>query len=87
MDKLLKILPEKVCVVLKKMRDDEFSKLTEIRLRISYPIYFYMGRDEYGINEFGLSKRDGYIFTENEAQIMWRKLCEGSPYSTIKNQK
>ncbi len=87
MDKLLKILPDKVSEVLKKLRNDEILKLTEIRLRVSYPVYFYMGREEFGINEFGLSKRDGVIFSQNDANVMWRKLCDGSPYSTIKNQK
>lgn len=87
MDKLMKILPSKVKNVFDKMTKEEFENLTEIRMRVSFPIYFYIGKEEYSINDLGLSKRDGYIFTSDEAENMWKKLCDGSPYSTLKNQK
>ena len=87
MDKLMKILPLKVKNIIEKMSKDEIDNLTEIRMRVSFPIYFYIGKEEYSINDSGLSKRDGYIFTSDEAEIMWKKLCDGSPYSTLKNQK
>ncbi len=87
MEKLLKILPKKVAGAIEGLNEYQFKNLTEIRLRVSFPIYFYMGRDEYEISESGLSKRDGYIFTREEAEEMWIKLCDGSPYSAVKNQK
>ena len=87
MEKLLNILPEKVRNVFLKIPKEDFIKLTEIRLRVSYPIFLYFGRDEYAISDNGLSKRDGFVFSEEDAETMWRKLCDGSPYSMVKNQR
>lgn len=87
MEKLLDIFPEKIKNVLKRLSENEKERLTEIRLRVSFPVYFYMGKEEYSINEYGLSKRDGYVFSEEDAMFMWKKLCNGSPYSTVKKQK
>ncbi len=87
MEKLKKILPSKVSFALDKMTKSELLNLSEIRLRVNQPVYFYMGTEEYAVDELGLKKRDGYIFTDSDAEKMWRDLCDGSPYSTIKNQK
>ena len=87
MEKLLDIFPEKIKDFIENIPSEDLKRLTEIRLRVSFPVYFYMGKEEYSINEKGLSKRDGYIFSEQDAMFMWKKLCNGSPYSTIKKQK
>ena len=87
MERLIKILPRKVSTVIEKMNENEILRLTEIRLRVGKPIYFYMGKDEYGINDCGLSKRDGYFFSQDESFEMWRRLCDGAPYSTVAKQK
>ncbi len=87
MEKLLDIFPCELKNALRKLPEDELQRLTEIRLRVTFPVYFYLGKEEFSINEFGLTKRDGYVFSEEDAAFMWRKLCNGSPYSTIKKQK
>lgn len=87
MEKLKHILPAEVSRVFNKLTDKEFSDLTEIRLRVSFPVYFYIGNEEYAVNDGILKKRDGYVFTREDAENMWRKLCDGSPYSTVKRQK
>lgn len=87
MEKLFEIFPEKIKNVIQKISKEELQRLTEIRLRVSFPVYFYMGKEEYSVNESGLSKRDGYIFSEEDALFVWKKICNGSPYSTIKRQK
>ncbi len=87
MDKLKKILPPRVGEIIEEMSKDELDKITEIRLRIGQPIYFYMGHDEYGADQNGLSKRDGYIFSQEDSAYMWKRLCDGAPYSTVAKQK
>ncbi len=81
------ILPGYVVDALNKLNNFEISNLTEIRLRVNKPAYMFISGIEYGINEKGISKFDGIIFTSDDAKEMWRRLCEGSPYSTTIQQK
>lgn len=87
MDKLYEILPSKVTNALIRLNDREKRGVTEIRLRVNRPVYIYISGIEYGVCDEGISKFDGYIFTEADADLMWRKLCNGAPYSTTKRQK
>ncbi len=87
MEKLKKILPQKVSKSLEKMSESKLNSITEIRLRAGFPVYIYMGKEEFALDDQGLKKRDGYIFSQSDADSMWIRLCDGSPYSTVKNQK
>ncbi len=87
MDKLFEILPPKITSALIMLNEKERKALTEIRLRVNRPAYFYISGIEYGVSDSGISKVDGYVFSRFDADIMWRKLCDGAPYSTTKQQK
>ena len=87
MDELIKILPQQVANALKRLSQGSMDSLTEIRLRVDRPAYMYIGGIEYGIGTDGISRYDGYVFSKDDALEMWRRLCNGSPYSTVKNQR
>jgi len=87
MEKLMSILPQYINKAIKKLNSFQISNLTEIRLRVNKPAYMYISGIEYGINENGISKYDGIIFSKEDSKEMWRRLCEGSPYSTTIKQR
>ncbi len=81
------ILPCAVNAALNRLTVGERKSLTEIRLRVGKPVYFYIGGTEYAIDGNGLSRRDGYVFSENDAREMWSRMCRGAPYSCLREQK
>lgn len=82
MDRIKELLPEQI-----KKAYESSKNITEIRLRAGKPVYFYIGGTEYGADEHGLSRCDGYVFTKADAEIFWQKLCGGAPYSVTANQR
>lgn len=84
MDRIKELLPEKIK---KAYEQADRSNLTEIRLRTGSPVYFYVNGIEYGADERGISKCDGYVFTKKDAEVFWQKLCGGAPYSVTENQR
>ena len=87
MNKLKCILPEYVANAINNLNSYEISNLTEIRLRVNKPVYMIISNFEYGIKEDGISKYDGIVFSKSDAKETWRRLCNGSPYSFINQQK
>ncbi len=81
------VLPCFVSAAYERLSVNERERLTEIRLRVGQPVYFYIGGVEYGICETGISRRDGYVFSETDARGMWSRMCRGAPYSCIREQK
>lgn len=87
MNKLKTILPEYVVNAINNLNSWEFNNLTEIRLRVNKPVYLIISNIEYGVQEKGISKFDGIVFTKDDAKVMWRKLCQGAPYSFVQQQR
>lgn len=87
MEKLKTILPNYILNAIDRLNDFEIKNLTEIRLRVNKPVYMYISEIEYGVTLNGISKFDGIIFSFEDAREMWRRLCEGAPYSTTAKQK
>ena len=87
MDKLKQILPPYVKNAVERLNSNQLAQLTEIRLRIGKPVYFYINGIEYAVNEYGISKYDGILFSKTDAAEMWRRLCEGAPYSCTERQR
>ena len=87
MNKLKNILPNYVVNAIDNLNNYELDNLTEIRLRVNKPVYMNIANIEYGINENGISKYDGIIFTINDAKETWRRLCQGAPYSFVHQQR
>ena len=87
MDKLKQILPPYVKNALERLSDSQLSQLTEIRLRIGKPVYLYIAGSEYAVSDFGIGKNDGIVFSKTDAAVMWRRLCEGAPYSCTEKQR
>ena len=85
MDNLENILPKEISRAYNHINDK--SKLTEIRLRVGKPAYFIMGGMEYSVNNEKLTSHDGYVFSQSDANEMWKKLCDGAPYSLTKCQR
>jgi len=67
MEKLMSILPQYINKAIKKLNSFQISNLTEIRLRVNKPAYMYISGIEYGINENGISKYDGIIFSKEDS--------------------
>lgn len=84
--KLKDVLPANAARVLENLSIDEYDRLTDIRLRVERPIYFYIDGIEYSVKNGNLTKFDGEVFSVQNAAEMWRKLCEGAPYSKLENQ-
>ncbi len=87
MEKLKTILPDYIVSAINRLTDYELKNLTEIRLRVNRPAYMFISGIEYGVTPQGISKYDGIIFSLSDAKELWRRLCEGSPYSTTNKQK
>lgn len=87
MNKLKTILPEYVVNAINSLNSYEINNLTEIRLRVNKPVYLIISNIEYGVKEDGISKYDGIIFSTIDAKEMWRKLCQGAPYSFVQEQR
>lgn len=79
MENLESILPAEISKAYRNIADK--TKLTEIRLRVGKPVYFIIAGIEYGLINGKMSDRDGYVFSENDADEMWKNLCNGAPYS------
>ena len=87
MNKLKNILPEYIVNAINNLSSSEFNNLTEIRLRVNKPVYLIISNIEYGVKEDAVSKYDGIVFTKDDAKILWRKLCQGAPYSFVQQQR
>lgn len=84
---LNEVLPDFVADALKRISKNERENLTDIRLRVGKPVYMYIDGIEYSVCSNGISRFDGIIFTKEDARKMWQNLCQGAPYSKIKNQQ
>lgn len=87
MDKLMQILPPYVKNAVERLSSSQAAQLTEIRLRIGKPVYLYIAGSEYAVSDCGIGKNDGILFSKTDAAAMWRRLCEGSPYSCTERQR
>lgn len=81
------VLPNFVFNAISLLGKNEFEKLTDIRLRVGKPVYMYIDGIEYSVCNSGISRFDGIIFTKDDAKKMWQNLCQGAPYSKLKNQQ
>ena len=81
------VLPDYVANAINLLDKNERKRLTDIRLRVGMPVYMYIDMIEYSVCASGISRFDGIIFTKEDAQKMWQRLCQGAPYSKIKNQQ
>ena len=87
MNQLSQILPPYVAGAWNAMAERDRREVTEIRLRVGRPVYFCCGRSEYALGEQGLCRRDGKVFTAEDAQTMWRRLCRDAPYAHLEGQR
>ena len=87
MNKLKTILPEYIVNAINNLNGYELSNLTEIRLRVNKPAYLIISNIEYGVKDYTISKYDGIVFSTIDAKEMWRKLCQGAPYSFVNQQR
>jgi len=87
LEEISEILPSKIRYAYEMLSEGQKGRLTEIRLRVGKPVYFYIDGIEYGIKSNGLSRYDGYSFSVEDAKFTWLALCNGSPYSCIKQQR
>ena len=87
MEELWDLLPPKVSRALVSLSPEEAAGLTEIRLRVGQAILFETAEREYGIREGKLTKAEGELFTREEADWFWKRLCRDAPYGYLKEQR
>lgn len=81
------VLPKYVTNAIRALDKNERKRLTDIRLRVGKPVYMYIDNIEYSVCDSGISRFDGIIFSKDDAKQMWQRLCQGAPYSKLKNQQ